>query len=96
MVIFTGKTYENEKGYLYIPVTWREEFDLQSGEGVGIDYKNNFLVIDKETSREYCQTVSARGNLTIPLELRDKLNNETFYILIEQQKKKIILAPKKD
>jgi bifunctional DNA-binding transcriptional regulator/antitoxin component of YhaV-PrlF toxin-antitoxin module len=93
LVIFTGKTYENERGYFYIPVTWREEFNLYCGIGVGIDYKNNFLVIDRGTSREYTQKISAKGKLTIPLELREKIHSNKFYILIEQCEEKIILAP---
>jgi bifunctional DNA-binding transcriptional regulator/antitoxin component of YhaV-PrlF toxin-antitoxin module len=95
MVIFTEKTYENEKGYFYIPVTWREEFKLHSGTEVGIDcYNNSIIVIDKSTAREYKQIVTEKGNVTIPLELRQKLNNQTYHIIIEQKDERIILAPK--
>lgn len=62
-------------------------------EGVGYDYKNNFLVIERETSQKYNQKISARGKLTIPLELREKIHNDRFYILKEQWEEKIILAP---
>lgn len=62
-------------------------------KGVGYDYKNNFLVIERETSQKYNQKISARGKLTIPLELREKIHNDRFYILKEQWEEKIILAP---
>lgn len=93
LVIFTGKTYENEKGYFYIPVTWREEFNLQSGKVMGIDYKNNFLIINTKPSREYKQKINSKGYLTIPLNLREKLHSNKFYIIVEQREEKIILAP---
>lgn len=93
LVIFTGKTYKNDKGYLYIPVTWREEFNLRSGKVVGIDYKNDCLVIDSKPSREYKQKIDSKGNLTIPLDLREKLHSNNFHIIIEQLEERIILAP---
>jgi bifunctional DNA-binding transcriptional regulator/antitoxin component of YhaV-PrlF toxin-antitoxin module len=95
MVIFTEKTYENEKGYFYIPVTWREEFDLHCGAEVGIDcYNNAVIIIDKTISREYKQIVSAKGKLTIPQDLRQRLIDQTYHIIIEQRDERIILAPK--
>ncbi|WP_226535513.1 AbrB/MazE/SpoVT family DNA-binding domain-containing protein [Fictibacillus halophilus] len=95
MVIFTEKTYENEKGYFYIPVTWREEFKLYSGAEVGIDcYNNSIIVIDKAGTREFKQIVTEKGNITIPLELRKKLINQSYHIIIEQRDERIILAPK--
>jgi bifunctional DNA-binding transcriptional regulator/antitoxin component of YhaV-PrlF toxin-antitoxin module len=95
MVIFTKKTYENEKGYFYIPVTWREEFKLHSGLKLGIDcYNESIVVIDKTSTREYKQVVTEKGYITIPFELRQKLAFKTFHILIEQRDEKIILAPK--
>jgi bifunctional DNA-binding transcriptional regulator/antitoxin component of YhaV-PrlF toxin-antitoxin module len=93
LIFFTEKIYDNEKGYMYIPAVWRAEFHLHTGTEVGIDYNNDFLVIDKETSREYTQKISSKGNLTIPLKLREKIHNDKFYILIEQRQEKIILAP---
>jgi bifunctional DNA-binding transcriptional regulator/antitoxin component of YhaV-PrlF toxin-antitoxin module len=95
VVIFTEKTYENEKGYFYIPVTWREEFKLHSGTEVGIDcYNNTLIVIDKAVTREFKQIVTEKGKLTIPLELRQKLKDQTYHIIIEQKDERIILAPK--
>jgi bifunctional DNA-binding transcriptional regulator/antitoxin component of YhaV-PrlF toxin-antitoxin module len=95
LVIFTKKTYENKKGYLYIPVIWREEFNIHSGLEVGIDcYQNSILVIDKTLTREYKQIISNKGFLTIPHELRERLTCNTFQIIIEQKDERIILAPK--
>ncbi|MFC0235483.1 hypothetical protein [Fictibacillus phosphorivorans] len=95
MVIVTEKTYENEKGYFYIPIAWREEFNLHGGEEVGIDcYHNHIVVIDKTVSREYKQKVTEKGKLTIPLELRQKLIDQTYHVIIEQREERIILAPK--
>ncbi|MDR7074228.1 hypothetical protein [Fictibacillus barbaricus] len=95
MVIFTEKTYKNEKGYFYIPVTWREEFKLYNGVEVGIDcFNDSVIVIDRAPAREYKQFVSAKGKLTIPLELRQRLNNQSYHIIIEQRDERIILAPK--
>jgi bifunctional DNA-binding transcriptional regulator/antitoxin component of YhaV-PrlF toxin-antitoxin module len=95
LVIFTKKTYENKKGYLYIPVIWREEFNIHSGLEVGIDcYQNSILVIDKTLTREYKQTISNKGYLTIPYELRKKLTCDIFQIIIEQKEERILLAPK--
>lgn len=59
-------------------------------KGFDIDYK--FLVIERETPRKYNQKISARGKLTIPLELREKIHNDRFYILKERWEEKIILA----
>lgn len=95
LVIFTKKTYENKKGYLYIPVIWREEFNIHSGLEIGIDcYHDSILVIDKTLTREYKQIISSKGYLTIPYELRQKLSYDTFQIIIEQKDERIILAPK--
>jgi bifunctional DNA-binding transcriptional regulator/antitoxin component of YhaV-PrlF toxin-antitoxin module len=93
MVISTEKTYNNDRGYFYIPVVWREEFNLHRGMEVGIDYYNEVVIIDKSKSREFTQTVSAKGKLTIPLELREQLHNETYNIYIIQRDEKIILTP---
>jgi hypothetical protein len=82
-----------KKEVIFIFLLLREEFNLPCGIRVGIDYKNNILVIDRETSREYTQKFSAKGNLTIPLDLREKIHSNKFYILIEQCEEKIILAP---
>jgi bifunctional DNA-binding transcriptional regulator/antitoxin component of YhaV-PrlF toxin-antitoxin module len=93
MVILTEKVYDNEKGYFYIPVVWREEFDLRNGIEVGIDYYNDVIIIDKLKSREFTQRISAKGRLTIPHELRQQLDNETYKIYIIQTDEKIILTP---
>ncbi|MGA4722204.1 hypothetical protein [Fictibacillus nanhaiensis] len=94
MVIYTKKTYDNKKGYLYIPVIWREEFNIYNGLEVGIDcFHDSILVIDKTLTREYKQMISNKGYLTVPYELRQKLTHDTFQIMIEQKDEKIILAP---
>ncbi|MBY6037588.1 hypothetical protein KUV80_13035 [Fictibacillus nanhaiensis] len=94
MVIFTDKTYNNQRGYFYIPVTWREEFNLHKGKEVGIDVDNDIIIIDRQQSREFTRTVSAKGKLTIPLELRKHLLNKTYDIIIMQKEEKIMLSPK--
>lgn len=94
-MIYTKKTYDNKKGYLYIPVIWREEFNIHSGLEVGIDcYHDSILVIDKTLTREFKQIISNKGYLTIPFELRQKLICNSFQIIIEQKDERIILAPK--
>lgn len=95
LVIYTNKVYENKKGYLYIPVIWREEFNIHNGLEIGIDcYHNSILVIDKSLKREFKQIISNKGYLTIPYALRQKLICNTFQIIIEQKDERIILAPK--
>ncbi|MGA4719801.1 hypothetical protein [Fictibacillus nanhaiensis] len=95
MVIFTKKIYENKKGYLYIPVIWREEFNIHRGLEIGIDcFNDSILVIDKTLTREYKQMISNKGFLTIPYELRQRLTYDTFQIMIEQKDERIILTPK--
>jgi bifunctional DNA-binding transcriptional regulator/antitoxin component of YhaV-PrlF toxin-antitoxin module len=94
MVLLMEKTYDNEKGHFYIPVVWREEFNLQDGIEVGIDFINGIIVIDKMLTREYSQKVSARGKLTIPLEVRQLLQTNNYNIYVIQKDKKIILSPK--
>jgi bifunctional DNA-binding transcriptional regulator/antitoxin component of YhaV-PrlF toxin-antitoxin module len=94
MVIFTEKIYNNQKGYFYIPVIWRDEFNLHSGSEVGIDIVNNNIIIDRIRSRTFTQKVSAKGKLTIPYELRKHLSNKTYDIIIMQKEEKILLTPK--
>jgi bifunctional DNA-binding transcriptional regulator/antitoxin component of YhaV-PrlF toxin-antitoxin module len=94
MELLMEKTYDNEKGYFYIPIAWREEFNLQDGIEVGIDFLNGIIVIDKTLTREYSQNVSARGKLTIPLEIRQLLHTDIYNIYVIQKDRKIILSPK--
>jgi bifunctional DNA-binding transcriptional regulator/antitoxin component of YhaV-PrlF toxin-antitoxin module len=96
LVILMEKMYENEKGYFYIPVVWREEFNLQEGQEVGIDLLNDVIMIDKTNTREFNQIIVGKGKLTIPIELREKLKNKFYNIFILQRDKKIILTPIKD
>jgi bifunctional DNA-binding transcriptional regulator/antitoxin component of YhaV-PrlF toxin-antitoxin module len=94
MELLMEKKYDNEKGYFYIPIAWREEFDLQDGIEVGIDFLNGIIVIDKTLTRQYSQNVSARGKLTIPLEIRQLLHTDIYNIYVIQKDRKIILSPK--
>jgi bifunctional DNA-binding transcriptional regulator/antitoxin component of YhaV-PrlF toxin-antitoxin module len=94
MVLLMEKTYDNEKGHFYIPIAWREEFDLQEGIEVGIDFINGIILIDKTLTREYSQKVSAKGKLTIPLEIRQLLHTNLYKIYVIQNDEKIILSPK--
>jgi bifunctional DNA-binding transcriptional regulator/antitoxin component of YhaV-PrlF toxin-antitoxin module len=94
MVLLMEKTYDNEKGYFYIPIAWREEFNLQEGIEVGIDYLNGIIVIDKTLTREFSQNVSSRGKLTIPLKVRQFLHTDIYNIYVIQKDQKIILSPK--
>jgi bifunctional DNA-binding transcriptional regulator/antitoxin component of YhaV-PrlF toxin-antitoxin module len=94
MVLLMEKTYDNEKGHFYIPVAWREELNLQEGIEVGIDFINGIILIDKTLTREYSQKVSAKGKLTIPLEIRQFLHTNLYKIYVIQNDEKIILSPK--
>jgi bifunctional DNA-binding transcriptional regulator/antitoxin component of YhaV-PrlF toxin-antitoxin module len=51
-------------------------------------------VIDRTLTREYSQNVSARGKLTIPLEIRQLLHTNIYNIYVMQKDRKIILSPK--
>lgn len=88
--------YENEKGYFYIPIVWREEFNLQEGIEVGIDLLNGALIIDKTKTREFNQKIVRKGKLTIPCEIRGKLKSRKYNIFILQRDEKIILTPIKE
>jgi bifunctional DNA-binding transcriptional regulator/antitoxin component of YhaV-PrlF toxin-antitoxin module len=94
MVLLMEKTYDNEKGYFYIPIAWREEFNLQEGIEVGIDFINGIVVIDKILTREFSRNVSAKGKLTIPLEVIQLLHTNKYNIYVIQKDNKIILSPK--
>jgi bifunctional DNA-binding transcriptional regulator/antitoxin component of YhaV-PrlF toxin-antitoxin module len=94
MVLLMEKTYDNEKGYFYIPIAWREEFNLQEGIEVGIDFINGIVLIDKTLTREFSRNISAKGKLTIPLEVRQLLHANKYNIYIIQKESKIILSPK--
>lgn len=94
MVLLMEKTYDNAKGYFYIPIAWREEFNLTEGIEVGIDFINGIVVIDKTLTREFSRNVCAKGKLTIPLEVRQLLHTNKYNIYIIQKDKKIILSPK--
>jgi bifunctional DNA-binding transcriptional regulator/antitoxin component of YhaV-PrlF toxin-antitoxin module len=94
MVLLMEKTYDNEKGYFYIPIAWREEFNLQEGIEVGIDFINGIVLIDKTLTREFSRNISAKGKLTIPLEIRQLLHTNKYNIYIIQKENKIILSPK--
>lgn len=85
------KYYDNEKGYIYIPIRWREEFDISNGSMVGIDCEDEVVIIDKDTTREFIQKISKRGALTIPLELRQKLKHKRYSIYIVHAEEKVIL-----
>lgn len=94
LVIFTEKIYDNQKGYFYIPIIWREEFQFYIGREIGIDCYNNLIIIDGIKSRSYTQCVSSKGKITIPIELRKQLSYSTFHIIIIQHEEKILLVPK--
>lgn len=85
------KYYDNDRGYLYIPVSWREEFNITRDTIVGIDCENDVIIIDKNVEREYTQRLSKKGVLTIPLNLRQKLSHKIYNIYIVHAEEKVIL-----
>ncbi|MBN3555623.1 hypothetical protein JYA63_15200 [Fictibacillus nanhaiensis] len=86
------KYYDNDRGYIYIPIRWREEFAISNGSIVGIDCEDDVIIIDKNMTREFTQKISKRGALTIPLELRQKLKHKIYSIYIVHAEEKVILA----
>ncbi len=85
------KYYDNDKGYIYIPIRWREEFGISNGSTVGIEFVDDTIIIDKDITRKFTQKVSSRGALTIPLELRQKLKHKIYNIYIVHPEEKVIL-----
>jgi bifunctional DNA-binding transcriptional regulator/antitoxin component of YhaV-PrlF toxin-antitoxin module len=63
MYKISDKHYDNNKGYIYIPISWREEFQLSNGAEVGIDLEDGILSIDKNLTREYIQKITSKGKL---------------------------------
>jgi bifunctional DNA-binding transcriptional regulator/antitoxin component of YhaV-PrlF toxin-antitoxin module len=93
MYKISDKLYDNNKGYIYIPISWREEFQLSNGAEVGIDLEDGIITIDKNLTREYIQKITSKGKLTIPYDLRQKLSYQTYNIYIIHSVERVILVP---
>jgi hypothetical protein len=92
-LIVIKRKYNNDKGYFIIPIMWREEFNMNIGEKVGIDLVGTNVIIDRDLNREYIRAVQQRGHLNIPLKLKNKLESELYDIVILYRDKKILLIP---
>jgi bifunctional DNA-binding transcriptional regulator/antitoxin component of YhaV-PrlF toxin-antitoxin module len=93
MSVLLKKGYDNKKGYFYIPVVWREEFQFEVGGKVSLDVEDDKIIIDKHTNRRFTQLVGVRGRITIPIEVREVLKNQIFQMLDRQDTEQLILIP---
>ncbi|MET3727052.1 bifunctional DNA-binding transcriptional regulator/antitoxin component of YhaV-PrlF toxin-antitoxin module [Fictibacillus halophilus] len=93
MSVLLKKCYDNKKGYFYIPVVWSEEFQFEVGGKVSLGIEDDKIVIDKHTNRRYTQLIGVRGRITIPVEIREVLKDQTYQMLVKQDTEQIILIP---
>jgi bifunctional DNA-binding transcriptional regulator/antitoxin component of YhaV-PrlF toxin-antitoxin module len=94
MVIKLNKKYNNVKGVFYVPVAWREEFQIEVGDSLGIELVANELIIYKSGGNKvHKQKIYEKGRLTRPKVIRDKLQHQLYNIYILQKDKKILLSP---
>ncbi|ANC77425.1 hypothetical protein ABE65_011675 [Fictibacillus phosphorivorans] len=61
MAILLKRCYYKKKGYFYIPVVWREEFQFEVGETVSLDIESDKIIIDKKGDRRFTQVVGVKG-----------------------------------
>jgi bifunctional DNA-binding transcriptional regulator/antitoxin component of YhaV-PrlF toxin-antitoxin module len=88
-----NKKYCNDKGHFYLPAVWREEFRLQIGQAVDIMVEGENIMIRKNTDQTKKKIIGKKGRLTIPLNIRTKLNHKLYRILVLQKEEKILLTP---
>ena len=84
MSVVLNKFYDNKKGYFHIPVVWREEFQFQVGEKVGVD---------KMRERQFTPIIGVKGRLTIPIEIRQELKSHIYQLIAIQETEQFILTP---
>jgi bifunctional DNA-binding transcriptional regulator/antitoxin component of YhaV-PrlF toxin-antitoxin module len=93
MSVVLNKFYDNKKGYFHIPVVWREEFQFQVGEKVGVDVKDGIIIIDKMHVRQFTPIIGVKGRLTIPIEIRQELKSHIYQLIAIQETEQFILTP---
>ncbi|MGA4719838.1 hypothetical protein [Fictibacillus nanhaiensis] len=93
MSVVLNKFYDNKKGYFHIPVVWREEFQFQVGEKVGVDVKDGIIIIDKMRVRQFTPIIGVKGRLTIPIEIRQELKSHIYQLIAIQETEQFILTP---
>ncbi|MED1864351.1 hypothetical protein P4V41_12870 [Fictibacillus nanhaiensis] len=93
MSVVLNKFYDNKKGYFHLPVVWREEFQFQIGEKVGIDVEDGKIIIDKLNARRFTPIIGVKGRLTIPIEIRQELKSHTYQIIAIQETEQFVLIP---
>lgn len=93
MSVVLNKFYDNKKGYFHIPVVWREEFQFQVGEKVGVDVKDGIIIIDKMHERQFTPIIGVKGRLTIPIEIRQELKSPIYQLIAIQETEQFILTP---
>ncbi|MET3728230.1 bifunctional DNA-binding transcriptional regulator/antitoxin component of YhaV-PrlF toxin-antitoxin module [Fictibacillus halophilus] len=93
MNIEINKNYSNEKGYFYLPAVWREEFRLQIGQAVEFMVDGENIMISKNKNQSKKRVIGKKGMLTIPHNIRMKLNHKLYKIFILQKEEKILLTP---
>jgi hypothetical protein len=74
-------------------VVWREEFQFEVREKVSLDVEEDKIDIDKHTYRKFTQLVGVRGRITIHLEIREVLKDQTYQMLVRQDTEQNILIP---
>ncbi|WP_156488469.1 hypothetical protein [Fictibacillus phosphorivorans] len=90
MVVLLKTLRQQERLFLLV---WREGLQFEIGETVGLDIEDDKIVIDKKGAKRFTQLRGLRGRITISLVVREKLEDQTYHVLVKHETEQPILMP---